>query len=425
MGMRIVIVGAGIGGLAAALALEQAGHQPEVFERGLGPTDLRRQGVFLTLAVNGQQALRALGAAELAATTGFPTGGIRFASGGGKLLGTLPIGPTLPDGTTARTVRRADLIAGLHALATERGIPVRFGAQLEAVEELPHAVTARFADGTSAEGDLLIGADGISSTVRRLVLPDAPAPRFTGVLNAGGFARVPGLDWDGGDYWMTWGHRCFFGHTVAPDGQVWWFANPPAATEPAPGELAERPSDAVRAELVRLLEPDAGPGAQIVSASEGDLQLWAQHDLPALRRWHTARTLLIGDAAHAVSPTTGQGAALALEDAVVLGRCLAPAARPSSGSAVAGAAAGATTTVRVAIEPALVQFEAARRDRTKRIAAWGRRTGNTKTAGPIGRRITDLMMPPMLRLAGSAASQRRQAWIHAFDPERTTTTPTR
>ncbi|MBO9532760.1 MAG: FAD-dependent monooxygenase [Solirubrobacteraceae bacterium] len=409
--MQIAIIGGGIGGLAAAIALERAGHEPVVYERQAPEAALDQQGVFLTLAINGQVALAALGAGEQARALGFATGGIRFASGRGKVLGALPIGPRLDDGTTARTVRRTQLLALLTQLAEARGIRIEQGRELVGVTELSNGVELNFADGSTARADLLVGADGLSSRVRRLVHPGARSPRYTGVLNTGGFARVAGVDWDGGDYWMTWGHRCFFGHTVAPDGEVWWFANPPEPTEPPRGSLRERTPEQIRASLLELLADDAGPAARIVAATEGSLQLWAQHDLPSIPRWTTARTVLLGDAAHAVSPTTGQGASLALEDAVILARCLA-----ADGQGSSPARAVLATRSGGAVSEALAAYEAARRARVEKIAAWGRRTGNTKTAGPIARRITDLMMPPMLKLAGSASAQRRQAWIHDFDP---------
>jgi 2-polyprenyl-6-methoxyphenol hydroxylase-like FAD-dependent oxidoreductase len=89
-------------------------------------------------------------------------------------------------------------------------------------------VTATFADGSSAIGDVLIGADGIHSTVRTLIDPEAPRPLYTGLGNIGGFSDATVANTTAGTYRMIFGRRCFFGYVVSPEGEIWWFGNPPS-----------------------------------------------------------------------------------------------------------------------------------------------------------------------------------------------------
>jgi FAD-dependent urate hydroxylase len=385
---RAMIIGAGPAGTVAAIALAKAGWEPVIYEAYDHSAGLD-QGVFLTLAVNGLDALAAVDADEPVRALGFPTGKIRFFSGTGKPLGAMAIGPVLDDGTVTRTLRRADMYATLYDLALRRGARIEHGKKLVGASSLPDGVTARFADGTSADGDVLIGADGLRSAVRKLVDPAAPGPRYTGMGNAGGFTRVPGIGPDGGDYRMIWGRRCFFGYTVSPDGEVWWFANPPAREELSGEQLRAATSGEVKARLVGLLEEDNGPAAGIV-ATTGPILLGNQYDIPAVPAWHRERMLIIGDAAHAVSPSTGQGVSLACEDAVVLAQCLRDHDDPAD---------------------AFAAYERLRRDRVERVAAWGAKMGGTKTTGPVMRVLRDLTLPRILAKGSTPEAMDKQAWM--------------
>ncbi len=391
--MRPIVIGGGVAGTVAALALRQAGFQPTVFEAyeqsaGLG------HGVHLTVAVNGIDALRAVGAHELVLAKGFPSTGITFFAGSGRRLGQLPIGPELPDGLVTHTIRRADLYGGLLEEVRRRGIPVEYGKRLVGAQPVPGGgVVARFADGSSVEGDVLIGADGVHSATRALIDPRNPRPRYTGLGNTGGFvpaALVEGFAGRPGDYVMVWGRDCFFGYTVSPDGEVWWFANPPSRAEPGRGQLRELHGARLRERLVELLRPDRTPGADIVRATTGDIRLTNQYDLPAVPTWHTDAMVVIGDAAHAVSPSSGQGASLASEDAVVLAQCLRDL--PS-------------------VPEALRRYERLRRERVERVVAWAAGMNNTKKQGLVGRILRDVALPVILRRAARPEELGRMSWL--------------
>ncbi|GHJ49597.1 FAD-dependent oxidoreductase [Catellatospora sp. TT07R-123] len=395
--MRIMIMGAGVAGTVAAIACKQAGYDPVIYEAYDASAGLVH-GVYLTVAVNGLDALRAVDAHRPVTAAGFPTSSIDFFTGTGRRLGAVPLGPVLPDGTTTNTIRRSDLYGGLYDEAVRRGVPVEHRKRMTTARELPGGgVRVEFADGTHAEGDLLVGADGIHSATRTAIDPAAPGPRYTGLGNVGGFARVDDVAALGAAYAMIWGKRCFFGYTVSPDGEVWWFANPPRRAERPRAELAAMTDAQVRAELAELLSVDRGPAARIVAGTPHELRISNQYDLPTVPRWRSGHMVVIGDAAHAVSPSSGQGASLAAEDAVTLAHCL----REVPG-----------------IPAALAEYERRRRARVERVVAWGASTGSAKQAGPVARTVRDLVLPLIFRRSGSPQAMARMSWLfdHRLPP---------
>jgi len=407
-----VVAGGGIAGTVAAIALHRAGFTPLIHEAHDRGAD--ESGAFVTVAVNGLAALRALGldpARVFAA--GFPTPTMELRNSAGRRLAALPLGGPLADGTTTTTIRRADLYLALRAEAEHRGIKIAYGRRLTGIAKRPGGVTALFSGDDAVDADLLVGADGLHSRTRAALDPAAPAPRYLGLLNAGGFTSGPvaaspvaaspvaaspvaaspvaaspvaaGLAPEPGVMQMAFGRRAFFGWATAPDGAVWWFANPPRKLPAEPGEWTPA---GWRAYLLELFADDAVPAAALIRATDEILGPWNTWDLPRVPVWRDDRTVLIGDAAHAVSPSSGQGASMAIEDAVTLGRCL---------------------SARADVPAALADYERLRRDRVEKVVAYGRRNGSTKTAGPVGAAFRDALIPLAMRLLYRKGDP--QAWI--------------
>ena len=198
-----------------------------------------------------------------------------------------------------------------------------------------------------------------------------------------------------GHYEMIFGRRAFFGHVTAPDGEVWWFANLPWPSEPEREELLALDRDDLRSRLLVLFEGDAGPAAELIRASDEPMPLSPVHSIPHLPRWHRDRMLVIGDAAHAPSPSSAQGASLAIEDAVVLGSCLR--AEPD-------------------VDAAFARFEQIRRPRVEKIIRWAARMNSSKAAGPVGRAVRDALLPVALRL-GERRGAHEQTYGHRVEWE--------
>src|SRR5215475_14572053 len=152
-----LIIGGGIAGPATAMALQKADIDPVIYEAY--PAGAYGTGAFLTLAPNGIDALRILGADKPALAAGFPTPAITLRSYTGKRLGQTRTGGSLPDGTTSHTIKRADLYRVLLDEAASRGLRIEHGKRLIAAEQVGDRVQAAFADGSTAQGDVLIGTD--------------------------------------------------------------------------------------------------------------------------------------------------------------------------------------------------------------------------------------------------------------------------
>lgn len=381
---QALVIGGGIAGPAAAMALQKAGIDPVVYEAEA--SSAAGAGSFLTLATNGIGALRTLGGAEQATAVGFPTTAMVFWSGSGKRLGEAQVSITLEDGTTGRTLKRADLYRVLREEALRRDIRFEHGRRLVSAVEASDGVRAVFEDGSEAAGDLLVGADGVHSTVRRLIDPAAPAPRYARLVNLGGFVRGVEVDAHPGTYHMIFGRRAFFSYALAPDGEVWWFANLPAPQEPSRETLRGTGSEGWRRRLVEAFAGDAGPATRLVEATTHALEATVFHTLPSLPRWHSERMIVIGDAAHAPSPSSGQGASLSIEDAVQLGKSLRDLPELSS---------------------ALAAVESIRRARVEPIVKAAARINNDKAATGLARVLRDTMLPIGLKLMTNARQARR------------------
>jgi FAD-dependent urate hydroxylase len=386
--MRALVIGGGPAGTATALALRKVGIEAVVYEAA-GPAD--GVGAWLTLASNGLDALVPLDLAETVASTGFATPGMVLRSASGRRLVEFPSSVSRPDGLQVTTIRRADLYRVLREEAVRRDVPIAYGKRLTDATPLPGGgVRARFADGSEATGDLLIGADGLRSTTRSLIDPAAPGARYTGLLNVGGYARGLDLGQQPGVMDFCFGRRCFLGYVTSPEGDVWWFANPPSGQEPSRAELAAETPEAWRPRLRALFEDDALPVPALLDATDELFAGWPTYDVPRVPVWHREGMVLVGDAVHAASPSSGQGAAMALEDALTLALCLRD---------------------RASLPDAFDAYERLRRPRVEKIVARGKRTGDAKAPGPVGRWVRDRVVMPLLAAHLSRSGSQRDAWL--------------
>jgi FAD-dependent urate hydroxylase len=386
--MRAIVVGGGPAGTATALALDKVGIEAAVYEAG-APAD--GVGAFLTLASNGLDALIPLGLAEPVAAAGFTTPSMVMRTASGRPLVEFPSSVPRPDGLQGVTIRRADLYRVLREEALRRGVPISYGARLTDARPLPGGgVRARFADGSEAVGDLLIGADGLRSRTRSLIDPATPAARYTGLLNVGGYARGIDLGQRPGVMDFCFGRRCFLGYVTSPQGEIWWFTNPPSRRDPTRAEIAADTPEAWRPRLRTLFDGDDLPLADLLDATDELFAGWPTYDIPRVPVWHRDGMVLVGDAVHAASPSSGQGAAMAFEDALTLARCLRDL--PS-------------------VPDAFAAYERLRRPRVEKVVARGKRTGDAKAPGPVGRWVRDRMVMPLLAAHLSRAGSGRDAWL--------------
>ncbi|OXM61591.1 FAD-dependent monooxygenase [Amycolatopsis vastitatis] len=323
--MRVLVAGGGISGTVTAMALKLAGHEPVVYEAyPAGGDDI---GAFLTIMHNGMDALRAIGAHQPVIDASFAPYGVELVAPTGETVGRREFDTEGLDGP--RTLTRATLYRVLQDEAVRRGVPLERGKRLVSAAAGAGGITAEFADGTAATGDVLVGADGLRSAVRRLIDPAAAEPRYTGLTVVYGYTRAGGLPAAPGIYRMIRGGKAAFGFTTDPDGATFWFARIPDA---------ERPREAVAAVTAEGWREFAGaafaedplPCKDIIAATDGEVFGGHSYDVPETRVWSTPEMVLVGDAAHAASPAAGQGASMALEDSVILAQCLRDLPDPAS-----------------------------------------------------------------------------------------------
>ena len=373
---RIAIIGAGVAGSAAALALTRLGAEVTVYEAHPDPAG--SVGSFLSLAANGLNCLDALGhgLTDTVTTAGFDIPLQRMWSARGKCLGQVPRNRRATDPRPSTTVRRADLVAALREAATAAGAVIETGRRVSDPEHL-RALTR--------EADLVVGADGMWSVTRTRLNPDALAPRYARLYSVSGTAAAPaaGIDPEPGVFNMVFSRGGAFIHLTAPDGTIWWNAQVSDRIEPGREQLA-RTTPAGLAAIFR----DSRQAAAILADAAIETRTLT-HVLPATPRRHDERTVLIGDAVHPVG--AGQGASMALEDAVVLTERLARA--PS-------------------VPDALTAFDQARQQRLKKMTVSARRNRDAKTMGPIQARVRDVVMPIVFPRAYPAATN----WLYDFEP---------
>jgi len=384
--MKAIIAGAGIAGPVAAIALQQIGVEVELFEsRDALDGD---EGLFLTLASNGHRVLDALGLdAFIRAEPHIPTPRIAFLGAQGNRLGTVSNGRSTTGAPI--TLMRRSLHRALSAEAARRGIALRRGCAVTGYLQDTNGVTVRCADGHEHCADILIGADGIGSKVRAAMPGGKVWPNYTGLINLGGIMPGSGLAPTEGEMRMIWGSRAFFGYAVREDGEAWWFANIGDANEPS-RQAMRQGRDAWAHQLGALFADDLPLIPDLIRRTS-EIHAYPIHDLPHVPRWGDGRVVLIGDAAHATSPSSGQGASLALEDAAYLAVCLRDIADPVA---------------------AFARFEAERRPRAEQIVAEGRRRGAYKAPRSRAQMwLRDSLMPIVFRFL---VTERSLAWIHDY-----------
>ncbi|MER5344831.1 NAD(P)/FAD-dependent oxidoreductase [Streptomyces mirabilis] len=315
---EIIVIGGGIAGTATALALHKAGFDVTVYEAH--PESAEDIGAFLTLASNGMRALAQIDASAAVTEVGFPLHAMSVLDAAGTEVARMPLGEAHDPLLAYRCLRRGEFNAALQAEAARRGIALRRGTRLASVENGRDGVTARFTDGSAATGDLLIGADGLNSTVRESIAPRTQ-PCFAGESVFYGYADEAPLIAETGRITMVRGGAAAFGCAVSPGGETYWFAR--VAGEPlSADDIAHGTPGHWRGLLLPLLRGDTTPAADVVAATTDRIMVTNATEIPTGTPWRHERTLIIGDAAHAASPATGQGASMALEDAVVLAKSL-------------------------------------------------------------------------------------------------------
>ena len=313
----IAIVGAGMGGLTAASTLLKAGFQVQVYEQA---QRFARIGAGIQMMPNSMKVLREIGVEERVRRTAFqPYSHLNREWDTGKVMRELPMPESL-FGAPYLCMQRAELHAAL--LAVLPGNIIQLGKKLVGIEQSGGKVVLRLEDGTSASADAAVGADGVHSVVRDLIVgPDAPIHKgriaYRAVFPS---ALMNGVDIGRSrtKWWGTDRHIVIY-YTTADRSEVYF-----VTSVPEPAEWMTRESWSTKGDVRELRAAYEGFHHDVRAVLEAcpDCHKWAVLEREPLPRWSDGRVVLLGDAAHPMTPYMAQGAATAMEDAAVLARAL-------------------------------------------------------------------------------------------------------
>jgi 2-polyprenyl-6-methoxyphenol hydroxylase-like FAD-dependent oxidoreductase len=417
-----LIIGCGIAGPAVALFLKRAGIDSVIYEGRE-----QDEGYSLSLSCNGVRILRMLALEDALFAEGSPVSKWSMWSGRCKYLGG---GLFTADGIKSVFIKRVPLGKILSDEAKRQGIEIKRGKKLQSVETTQTGgVVATFEDGTSASGDFLIGCDGVHSKTRQFVDP-AAKPLYSGLINTGGYTRGLNLEKmsEASDFATSqrnfsgnrqrtsgiferlsdnsrltlpqtpetsnfiFGKRAFFGYHMSQSGYVYWFVNYVQPEEPSKKELFEGTEEERKQCLLKLFDSEAYFITDIIQSAETIFPEFLNYTLPSQpAAWHKGPVVLMGDAVHAISPSSGQGASMALEDAVVLAKCLRDIPN---------------------LEEAFAKYELLRRERTTKMFAVGERGDSGKfITEPMQQWFRDLTTPIFLTLF---ANPKASDWIYSY-----------
>lgn len=314
---RAIVVGGGIGGLSAAIALDQMGVEVTVYEQA---GEVGEVGAGLTLWPNAIKALRKLGLGKQVVKTGAKIFRGEICTPGGKVLSGMDSGELeFRFGAPVVAIHRADL----HQILLSALPPgaIRLGMTCTGFQQDDKSVTVHFANGQCEQADLLIGADGIHSRVRQQLFPEVVL-RYSGYIAWRGVVTAADENLRGisREYW---GRGKRFGIVPLGNRRIYWYAtaNLPPGQTPSPGQRKE----ALLGHFSRWHSPSKSMAlAALITATPAEAILYNDiYDFPPLSQWRRGRVVLLGDAAHATTPNLGQGACMAIESSVTLARCLA------------------------------------------------------------------------------------------------------
>ncbi|KAF2337793.1 FAD-dependent oxidoreductase [Flavobacterium nitrogenifigens] len=369
MDKKAIIIGAGAAGPILALQLKKIGFEPEIFESR--SEENIKEGAFLGVTPNGLNVLKEFVDLKLLKEDYAP-GSMKFFNSKGRQIAELGTAYQKQQyGAETIQIKRANLNRYVRMAAKAAGIKINYNKKFLRYSEADRKVTAYFADGTEAVGDIMIGCDGMFSEVRKQLFPGVSALKYTKLISTGGYAKIPELSEPLDSIQMTFGERGFFAYSVSDKGEVWWFNNYFRELQPKRQEMEKTLKAEIQKHLIDVHKNDDPLFSKIIKNSH-EIIAYPIYDVPKLLHWHKGRVCLIGDAAHGISPHIGQGASLALEDTIAIAESLKLHGDYSTAFQI---------------------FQSERQPRVEKIIKSARKTGDSKTrSNPMGAWFRDRLI---------------------------------
>lgn len=372
---KAIIIGCGIAGPTLAMALQKCGIESTIYEYQESPADNR--GLFLHLGPNGVNILKTLEIDETVRKEGHPCNNFVFEKHNGSVITKIS---TKKDkekyGVHGIIIKRGIMQRIMREQTESRGIRIEWGKKLESIttENDESIITAHFEDGSSFSGSCIIGCDGLHSRTRKIIMPDAPAPKYSGHIVTGAFTPNQ-LKQPHNELTFHFGKKAYMIYFVTSQRETMWGAHL-SVDEKSLHSIKSISHQQWRKQVSDLYDKDVSYIEDFIKIEENLTQI-PLYDIESLPRWHIGRVCLVGDSAHATTPHAGQGASIAMESALVLAKCLRDISN---------------------IQEAFTKYQQLRKDRVEKIIALARRSGGIFTVtNPVGKLMRNIMLPIMMK----------------------------
>lgn len=374
---KVIIVGGGIAGCVLALALDKIGMKSEIFEARKIPED--NVGLFHYLSSNAMNVYKVIGIHDKLKDLGYVCNGVIHYKENGKQLARIDEKDSLKDyGANSIMIKREFLTKTLRDEVLSKQIPIHFGKKINDITNVGKSnITAHFEDGTSVEGNLLVGCDGIYSKTRSIILPNSPKPYYTKMVVTAGYTKTKITDKELNIIHSNYGKKGFLAYFVIPDSDdVWWWNGVSYPKEETREAIEKLSNEKWQQAMIEMYAEDSPVIQDIVKSNEINFLKYPISDMLSVDTWYKQNVCLIGDAVHATSPSNGQGAGMASEDGVMLAKCLRDVDN---------------------IEQAFEKFQQLRQKRVEKIVKIGRTAGKGYlVTNPIKKWFRNAMIVVML-----------------------------
>ena len=370
---KIAIIGCGIAGSVLAMALQKCGIASTIYESQSAENS--SGGWFLYIGPNGMDVFKTLGMQETVREHGYECKNLAFEN---KLGVPIAQVDTTQDeqkyGSHGVVIKRSSLHKLLRKELESREIQIEWNKKITDIKT-SDSTTIFFKDQSIIECDYVIGCDGLYSQTRKIIMPDAPVPRYSGNVLAGAITQNQ-TDAPTNRLSFHYGKKAYMVYFVTPEHEALWGAVIPVPEESLP-EIKSLSYQEWRAKILDEYEKDADYFSKFIQSNE-DINRIPLYDLESLPSWHKGNVCLVGDSAHAMTPHAGQGASMALESSIILAKCMRDI--PD-------------------IQMAFAKFQELRKPRVEHMILQARKQGKFSTmTNPIMKWFRAKILPLMIKL---------------------------
>ena len=369
---QVIIVGCGIAGTSLAFALKKCGINSTIYESEKTPND--HAGLYLYLGSNGMNVLKSLDLQNEIQDVGFFCDNMVFRNNKEKIIAEVNTNQDKSHyGSDGLIIKRGLFQKFLREKVISNNIQIEWNKKLESIKT-DNDVVAKFKDNSDAKGDLLIGCDGLHSKTRQIIFPDAPLPKYTGVVLAGGISKNQSKT-PTNQLTFRFGSKVYLNYFVTSDREAMWGAHMKIKQDLL-SDLTSVSSETWKQKILDKFSDDSSYVSEFIE-NASNLTKLPLYDIESLPSWYKGSVCLVGDSAHTTTPHAGQGASLALESALTLARCL----RDTSDT-----------------EDAFSKYQSQRKPRVEKMIALARRQGEMFTAtNPIKKWFRNSILSMMIK----------------------------